>query len=332
MGEAESVLEHLLNSLRTCTRSQIPGIAWQSDASSPAHTEGAAQVNFAPLIRIDDVCLPDYSLYPQAADDPMISLEVGRGCPYACTFCSTNTFFSRFFRMRTTALIVRDIEKLMETRGIKYFDFNHDMFTTNERLVREICGAIISRNLEIKWGCSARTDRVSQELLLLMREAGMTSIFFGIESGSPSVQSIIKKRLDVRDAEGKIRFAQSIGTKVAASFIIGFPEEGEDDLDQNHIYVSARSVWRPADMVIPSPSTLAAFRHGTDKRTRKRALLGLLHWRHHFRNEPYRVGEEPDPGTSRIIFKFLLHAQSYDPASRILSEKYPAIAQSWRRN
>ena len=76
-----------------------------------------------------------------------VQIDVGRGCPFACTFCSTKTFWKRKFRLRSVDNILDEIEYVINTYGITDFDFKHDLFTANKRRVLEFCRALRKRKL-----------------------------------------------------------------------------------------------------------------------------------------------------------------------------------------
>jgi hypothetical protein len=160
------------------------------------------------------------------------ALEMGRGCPFACTFCSTNDFFRRKFRLRSPERILRDMRAIATTYGIREFGLVHDMFTVDRRRVEAFCDVMLASGEGFKWSCSARTDSVDEELLDCMRRSGCTSIFFGVEAGSERMQKIIDKGLDPRRSKEIIDAAEALGIHTTVSLIMGFPEETRDDLRQ----------------------------------------------------------------------------------------------------
>lgn len=234
VGEAESVLEFLVEDICSPAPNNRPGLVFRQSrmaelAPQLKHLKPVPE-RMAPLPDLDDLPLIDYKTYPYAAKDAGVAFDVGRGCPYGCTFCSTKDFFRRRFRLKSTGVIIEQIRAIMSMYNVTKIDFIHDMFTTNRKLVVEVCENLLESKLGVRWACSARTDRVDEELLGLMASSGCRDIFFGLETGSKRIQKLIHKNLDLDDAFRKVLFARDLGIAVTASLIIGFPQETECDL------------------------------------------------------------------------------------------------------
>lgn len=244
IGESESILHALWHAI-IYERNIITSGLIYSPPEKQLLPSTLPSINHATLVDINTVQLVDYSLYPQAKDDTGVPLDIGRGCPYACTFCSAKNFFRRHYRVKKPEIVLEDILRIHKERNVKHFDFVHDMFTANRQLVSSLCQQIIDSNLKIRWGCSTRTDRVDEDLLNLMQGAGCHDIFFGIETGSQQLQKTINKKLNLDDAVNTLRLAWSKGIAVTASLIVGFPFETIDDLAETVNLVFRLRSWRP---------------------------------------------------------------------------------------
>lgn len=186
----------------------------------------------APLIAdINELPLAAYKLYP-VKGKANVTVDAGRGCPYRCNFCSTCVFWRRRFRQKLPKRIVDEMEVLKYGFGARSVDFTHDLFTLDRKKTVEFCKEVRRRKLKMPWSCSTRVDAVDKELLKMMAKAGCMSVFYGVESGSPRMQKIIGKEFDVSLVKPTIRDTADAGIEPVVSFIIGFPEETEDDLAQ----------------------------------------------------------------------------------------------------
>lgn len=184
----------------------------------------------APLIAdLDLIPFPAYDLAPPLGGT--VEVEVGRGCPFNCTFCSTSTFFRRAYRLKSTRRILEELRFLRDNYHVNSVSFTHDMFTANKKRVREICHEMLAADLKLDWTCSARVDCVTPELLETMQRAGCRGIFFGIETGSPRMQRLVNKRLKLDLVNPILRSCRDLGIKSTASFIVGFPDETQEDIE-----------------------------------------------------------------------------------------------------
>ena len=234
-GEAEDTMPLLLDSLSgRGPHETIPGITFRSGGSIGRNPN-------APVIEpLDRLPMPAFHLYPYAQACENFPLELGRGCPFACTFCSTNDFFRRRFRLKSPERVISEMKAIKEKYGIMSFDLVHDMFTVDRKKVVAFCEALIASGEKFVWGCSARTDCIDDELITLMAKAGCGGIFFGIETGSAHLQKVTTKNLDLKEAADRIKFTSKHKIRTAVSLITGFPEETRDDLrDTIHFFVDS---------------------------------------------------------------------------------------------
>ncbi len=177
-----------------------------------------------------------------------LRVEAGRGCPFACTFCSTASFFQRSFRLKSPPRILKELDTLRARYGYTDFKLDHDMFTVDRKKVLAFCAEIDGKGY--RWRVSARVDCVDQELLETMAAAGCVGLYFGIETGSPRIQQVSKKRLDVGRVEATLDITERLGIQTTVSFITGFPEEIQADQDMT-LDMLGRSFRRPARACVP---------------------------------------------------------------------------------
>jgi radical SAM superfamily enzyme YgiQ (UPF0313 family) len=252
-GEAEESLPLLLDELAAGGRfDRVPGLTYRDGCEARRNANGPV------IADLDALPSPAYHLTGELQGASRATLELGRGCPFACTFCSTNDFFRRSFRLRSPQRVLRDMRSIAAVHGIRNFELVHDMFTIDRRRVEEFCHAMIASGDGFTWACSARTDRIDEELLDLMRRAGCRSIFFGVETGSARMQRIIDKHLDPRRAAQIVEAAERRGIGTTVSFIMGFPEETADDLrDTVRLFIDSAH-WPHADPQLNLLAPLAA--------------------------------------------------------------------------
>lgn len=253
-GEAEETLPALIEAL-VSDRSPgtVAGITYRTSGGDAARTPDAP-----PIVDLDSLPFPAFHLFPDVRFCRHFPLELGRGCPFACTFCSTNDFFRRRFRLKSPAHMIAEMRRVKAAYGISSFELVHDMFTVDRKRVEAFCEALIESGEDFTWGCSARTDCIDEPLIALMAKAGCRGIFFGIESGSPRMQKIIDKGLDLFDSAERVRSCDKHNIRTAVSLMAGFPEETAADLRATAAFFVDSLRYDHADPQLSILSPLAA--------------------------------------------------------------------------
>jgi radical SAM superfamily enzyme YgiQ (UPF0313 family) len=252
--EADETFASVLRALEGRCFERIPGISWRASDSLPklCFTDGKPKV-----ADLDTLPITSYDYYPVSdLGLDLMRIEAGRGCPFACTFCSTAGFFQRSFRLKSAERLVLELDLLRTQYGVFDFKLDHDLFTVNRRKVIEFCEAVRGRGY--RWRASARVDCVDEELLTTMAESGCVGLYFGIETGSARMQQICQKRLDLDLVQPVLDVSARLGIETTASFITGYPEESE--ADQNDTVDMLGRCFRPGclpqlHILAPEPGT-----------------------------------------------------------------------------
>lgn len=195
-----------------------------------------------PLIpNLDDLPLPDYRFAPPLEEyrsacglpRSIAILEVGRGCPHRCIYCSESLMWQRRTRTFSATRLVKEMENLRDNFGAECFLLAYDQFTANRRFVEAFCSRVMEAGLQkIPWYCISRLDSVDRDLLSSMRQAGCESMCYGIDSGSKRTLAFIRKKIDREILHRRVIETAEQGIIPTLSFVIGFPEESQEDIDE----------------------------------------------------------------------------------------------------
>ncbi|MCA9538623.1 MAG: B12-binding domain-containing radical SAM protein [Myxococcales bacterium] len=249
-GETEASFPRLLRALRgEGDLSGVPGLSWRQGGRVVENAPGP------PCDDLDALPRPAWDLLPPG---PVAAVESGRGCPWACTFCSTSAFFARRHRTRSPASLIDELRWLATHRGVRHVTFTDDIFTVDKRAVRAFCEAFIAAGRPLAWGCSTRIDCVDDALLQLMAQAGCDGILYGVETGSARLQRVMGKKLRVERVLPTVEATRAAGITPYCTFIFGFPEETPEDLAASLALVRAlveRDVRTTAQTLCVLPDT-----------------------------------------------------------------------------
>ena len=154
---------------------------------------------------------------------PTTSIMSSRGCVFKCDFCS-QPIYGNTFRERSPSNIVDEIAEILEL-GYEKVVFQDDCFTLTKERVVDFCLEVIQKGTSFEWECLSRVDSLDEDTALLMKRAGCSRVFFGLESGSDKILRIMNKQTDKKRAVEAINSAKKVGIKAGAFFIIGYPGE-----------------------------------------------------------------------------------------------------------
>lgn len=212
------------------------------DIAGIAYRHGSDIVKNAPrfISNMDEIPFPARHLLPMHLYDRTIEflkakpadvMSVARGCPFNCAFCETRKLWGSVCRAFSPVRIMAEVNYMVEKFGTRGIYFINDNFTIKKKETMAFCDLMKKSGLDVEWACDTRADLVSDELLSKMKGAGCKTIWFGVESGSPRILKRINRNITLEQTETAFKLCRRNGIKIAASFMLGFPEETLSDLE-----------------------------------------------------------------------------------------------------
>ena len=189
---------------------------------------------------IDDLPCPDYTLvnYKKYTDDNKnirLTIQASRGCPMSCAYCPYIKYYEEI-EYRSVDKVIDDIKALVSL-GVDVIQFRDQFFTCDKKRIIEICNRIIQENIKINWICETRLDSLDNELIDLMKQAGMFLICFGVESGNPEVLDSYNSDKGEADKQKEIiKYLNDKEIITMAFYIVGFPEDTWESLFETYKY------------------------------------------------------------------------------------------------
>lgn len=172
--------------------------------------------------------LQHYSKTARVVKSYMAPILTSRGCPYSCVFCDKSVHGTNF-RPRTPESVLKEIQWLHDKYGVRQLDILDDNFTFDINRAEKILNGIIQiDDFAINCQNGIRADKISEQLVTKMKQAGVFRIGIGIESGNPFVLKQLNKKLDLKDVVKTIRMFRKQRITVQGYFIIGFPFENKE--------------------------------------------------------------------------------------------------------
>jgi len=241
IGEGEETLYKLVHSYNL---REIDGLAYRDDGKTMVNPKTQFINN------VDDIPYPAFHLldldtyafdmsdwenpkgFPLNAPIPIIT---SRACPNRCTFCSMHYVHGVGYRPHSPKRVVDEIEYMYRKYDSHFFQIMDDNMTLDKKRIIEICNEITRRGLDIQMnavnGVAIKT--LDDEVVSALVEAGLTRMAIAIESGSKYIRNkCMKKNLTDEQIYKVIEVLKKYPIHLCAFFVIGYPEETHETLEQ----------------------------------------------------------------------------------------------------
>jgi radical SAM superfamily enzyme YgiQ (UPF0313 family) len=162
---------------------------------------------------------------------PVLTVQSSRGCPYRCTFCIVNTMFPTGYRKRDIEAVIRDLQdKRRYGRNVLFVD---NEFSVLRPYTKKLLQRIIEERLDLDMVVFARVEIAKDdELLSLMRRAGISYIYQGYESVQPQTLTAYNKRQTLEQIIGAIEKLHGYGFGLLGSFVVGADTDTLETIQQ----------------------------------------------------------------------------------------------------
>ena len=231
-GEGEYALHEIIKARKTGITDfyDAPGVWWKGDDGIVRNTPQKR------IMDLDSLPFPAYHLLPPlekyksfSRQMPVAPLITSRGCAFSCSFCSRGCFRGQVV-FRSAQHVLGEIDLLVTKYGIRQLDILDDNFILHKERMEQIFDGIISRNykLSINFNSGIRSEGLTKEHFVKMKQAGAIKVSFGIESADENVLKLCNKKLNLSTIEKAVEYARSAGIIVCGFFIIGLPGENEE--------------------------------------------------------------------------------------------------------
>lgn len=240
---------------------------------------------------------------------PVIDLRLGRGCPWArCAFCAIQAH-QPGYRASAAARVGAAAEAAHAALGSTHFRVRDDLVTP--RQLRELAEAF--RELPFATWCarSRFEPALSREVLQNARDAGLSELWLGLESGSERIRASMDKGVRSEVVERIVLDCAALGIRVRALVILGFPGETEADFLETEAFLTRHGerlcgmALTPFQLMRRSPMADALERFGLH--AAEDPLPAHVRLRHHVPVQAL----DPDPVTVKSRFDRIVRAHAH---------------------
>lgn len=240
IGEGEETSFELYNAIsHNSDFSAVNGIAYLEDNKV---VKTLPRTKFREL---DELPLPNREAIPNEKylktwkdnhGESSMTISTQRGCPYTCKWCST-AVYGQSYRRRPAHLVAAEMKMLKEKYNPDAIWFVDDVFTISHKWLTAFHEEVVKQNAQIRFECITRAERLNDEILRLLKEAGCFRIWIGAESGSQKIIDAMDRRVDVNHVKKMIQDTNALGIETGTFIMVGYPGETQDDITETIQYL-----------------------------------------------------------------------------------------------
>src|SRR3989339_239028 len=203
---------------------------------------------------LDEIPYPNRDLL---GFDNRTTMITSRGCPYKCIFCSSTRMWPNV-RYFSAKYVIGEIKLLYEKYNSHYINIWDDLFIADKPRLKEIIALLRQEGLlgKIEFYLYVRANLINEEMARLLKEMNVAIATMGLESMSEPVLHYLKANVLVEQNEEAVKILNSFGIKANGGFIVGSPQETEDDILRTLNFVKGKRLHNVAAYLLtPLPGT-----------------------------------------------------------------------------
>lgn len=220
--------------------------------------------------KLDILPFPDRDIWQKWILETQTKLTVllGRGCPYNCTYCSNHMLRKiakgEYVRLRSSENILSEIESLHENfPAIGEYFLEVETIGCDMEWLAELCkklyGFNLSKTNKLKFGTNLRIfpnmdfEAVFQNLKL----ANFDCVIIGLESGNERVRKEVLHRIYSNENILKaVEVARKYEIKIGIFNMVGLPTETKEDfMDTVRMNQAIKPDWHSTSIFFPYQGT-----------------------------------------------------------------------------
>jgi anaerobic magnesium-protoporphyrin IX monomethyl ester cyclase len=244
LGEGEVTTLELIEHLRAGKEPvQVAGLRYLAPDGTLHNTgerEKIKDLNVLPLPARHKINLHAYlDAWKTAHGLNAVSVNTMRGCPYTCKWCS-RAVYGLSYRRRSPEHVVAELKHIKNTYNPDTLWFVDDVFTVSHKWLAAFAAEVIREDAVIPYECITRADRMSEEVIALLKQSGCFRVWIGAESGSQRVIDLMDRRVEVSKVREMIQLSRAGGLETGTFIMLGYPGETEADIEATveHLKVS----------------------------------------------------------------------------------------------
>lgn len=250
-------------------------------------------------------------------DNETLPIEISRGCIFKCKFCAFPlNGKNKLDYLRDPERIKEEMIYNFENYKVRNYFFSDDTFNDSTIKVEKIHKAIMDLPFKINFTTYLRLDLLyhNQSQIEMLKDMGLATAFFGIETLNQKTASCIGKGMNVERTKSFLTdlYENKWGRQIpiTCSFIIGLPYESVENIEETYNWIKGTGL---SSMFFPLAITDKAF------------------FKSEFDTNYQSYGYEFNPKTGFWSNEFMNSDKAYELSSRYNNElmKYNDTPSGW---
>lgn len=178
-----------------------------------------------PIENLDIIPAPNRNLISPGSITHIIT---SRGCKFKCFFCSTPGVWKNY-RTHSPQYVVEEIKDACNILKNNYVIFFDDLFISDRSRIKEISDKLSEEGLagKFEFFSYGRTEFIDEPMIKELKRLNIVEISLGTQSG---VTMESAKNNGFLYHQRAVDMCNEYGIKLSLSFMIGLPQEKEEDL------------------------------------------------------------------------------------------------------
>ena len=262
VGAGEEPWKKFLNALdANGALSDVPGLIYRDENNSIKKNDRTytnKNLDIYPRPAYHLFKMGEYKLGTLKGRLPFTSIQTVRGCPWKCIFCASEQLETTKILKRSISTIVDEIEEIVNTYGVRHFWIIDDVLTLVRKRTVEFCEQIIDRNLNITFEGNTRANLLDEELVSIMKKAGLIRLSFGLETVDEDMRKTMNKKVPLDAYREANALLNKYKIEALNSVMIGLPGESEENVRKTLDFLKTAKEVKQANFAIavPYPGTV----------------------------------------------------------------------------
>ena len=226
-----------------------------------------------PLVNnLDDLAFPDRDLMYEADQDLLREEKKdffsSRGCPYHCSYCFNEKYNELYsgkgdiIRFRSPENLVEEICRVKYKYPISVAYIHDDIFLLKPKDWFASFSQLYRKRVDLPFSCNVRANLVNEEIISILKDAGLDSVWMGVECGNEIVANdILGRNLKNSQILRAVKIIQKYGIKIITQNLIGIPirDSYKADIETLDLNIEINPTFAWSSILYPYPGTKVTY-------------------------------------------------------------------------